>query len=117
MKLEEVHRQAQEQPSKFQVIVEDNYHYMEDDDRRVVGTFDTYEKALAAARKIVTNSVKHCAEDKRDAGEIHACYVMFGEDAWILPTPEGVESFSGRTFAQSVAEGLADGAGQPRGET
>jgi len=35
MKLEEVHRRAQEQPSKFLVILEDNFHYMDDDDRRV----------------------------------------------------------------------------------
>ena len=41
MKLDDVHRLARERPSKFQVIVDDNYHYMDDDSRRHLGTFDT----------------------------------------------------------------------------
>ena len=106
MKLSDVHDRAAKCPSKFQVIREDNYHYQDDDYRRSMGMFDTYEEALAVAVEIVTESVQECAEGKESADEILAAYKSFGDDAWIMPTPEGVERFSAWTFAGSMANEL-----------
>ena len=35
-----------------------------------------------------------------------AAYKMFGDDAWIMPAPEGVEGFSAWKFAESMANEL-----------
>ena len=55
-------------------------------------------------------SLEEFAEGKQDGGEVLGSYAMFGEDPWILPTPDGVERFSARRFAASVADGLGGGA-------
>jgi hypothetical protein len=34
-------------------MVDDNFHYMEEDERRELGTFATLEEALAACRTLV----------------------------------------------------------------
>ena len=52
--------------------------------------------------------VTECAEDKESADEIIAAYKMFGDDAWIMPAPEGVEGFSAWKFAESMANELED---------
>lgn len=94
------------EPVMFQVFIDDNYHFMDESARHSGGAFDTYDEALAKAKMIVRASVKECAEGKDSAGEILGCYKMFGDDAWIDPTPDGVEKFSAWEFARTVAEEL-----------
>ena len=72
-----------EPTTKYRVLAVDNFHYMEEDNTLEHGQFETYEEALAAAQKIVEESV---ANHKYDL-EMHR---QFGDDA-ILMCPEGTE--------------------------
>jgi hypothetical protein len=94
---------------KFQVLVDDNFHYMDEGERSLAGAFDRYDAALAKAKAIVRMSVEECAVGKESADEIIACYKMFGDDPWIHPTPEGVERFSAWDFAEVLARELVEG--------
>ena len=43
--------------SQYKVMVDDNFHYMDEDERWEYGTFPTVEEALAACRKVVDASL------------------------------------------------------------
>ena len=42
--------------SRYKVMVDDNFHYMEDD-RYELGTFSTIEEAIAACKRIVDDDL------------------------------------------------------------
>jgi hypothetical protein len=49
---------ASQPPKKYQVIVDDNYHYMDESERYTQGSYDSAEEALEACRKIVATFLK-----------------------------------------------------------
>jgi hypothetical protein len=81
------------------VYVDDNFHYMDEDERYVLGTFDSYDTAVTACRKIVDNFLE--ANDAKSADEMFESYVSFGEDPWIKgrPTMLNQPNFSARKYA------------------
>lgn len=68
----------------FIVYVDDNYHYMDEDSRHTAGEFDTWEKAVTLAKKIVDETVIVAINDGLAPEESYDYYVMFGEDPWIV---------------------------------
>ena len=66
------------------------------------GTFKSYDAALRAARRLIETSLKECGMGTDPPGEALARYKTYGDDAWIRPTPEGTEPFSGWTFAEEL---------------
>jgi hypothetical protein len=89
-----------EAPLKFHVFTDDNFHYMDESERRRSGGFDTYEAALEKAKYLVEICLEEAIKPGISAGELMEQYVMFGDDPWIMPTPEGVERFSARAYAR-----------------
>lgn len=87
-------------PEIYQVLVDDNFHYMDEDERICAGEFETYEAALAKARQIVEESV---ANHRYDYSE----YTGFGDDAFVMPVPPSVERFSAWTYAKKLCEDWA----------
>jgi hypothetical protein len=43
---------------KYRVLVDDNYHYMDESERYELGEFDTLEEAVAACKKVVDAFLK-----------------------------------------------------------
>ncbi len=43
---------------KYRVMIDDNFHYMDEDERCDSGTFKTYEEAVSAAKEIVDRSLR-----------------------------------------------------------
>jgi hypothetical protein len=99
--------------STFEVFVDDNFHYMDEDERYSAGTFKTYGAALEKAKSIVDRSLLHLHEPGVSADELMASYATFGEDPFIVPTPEGVERFSARDYARQRAPKVVEAAGGP----
>jgi hypothetical protein len=67
--------------SRYKVMVDDNFHYMEEDERDEVGTFPTIEEAITACKQIVDNSPRHLAKGKTyTPDELYDYYVSFGSD-------------------------------------
>lgn len=74
----------------YEVIVADNYDYMDESAYSSGGRFDTYESAVRAAKRIVDTWLRDAHEPGMSAGELLGKYKMFGEDPFIR-LPEGVD--------------------------
>lgn len=94
---------------KFQLKIYDNFHYMDEDETYVTGNFDTYDDALAAAKKIVDDFLYKELLAGRPLAELYETYVSYGEDPDILgDTPEGIERFSAWTYARQRCQSDPD---------
>ncbi len=104
--------EASPSPTTYEVLVDDNFHYMDESERYASGVFHTYDQALKHARRIVDRSLLDLMEPGKSADDLIASYVMFGEDPWIRPTPEGTERFSAREYARDRAPDIVSGRGR-----
>lgn len=95
--------------STYEVLVDDNYHYMDESERYSAGVFQTYGEALEHAKRIVDSSLLDLVEPGKSGADLMASYVMFGEDPWIRPTPENTERFSARDYARQRAPEIVSG--------
>lgn len=87
----------------YEVLVDDNFHYMDEDERYSAGVFQTYGEALRHAKQIVDKSLHELHETGKSADDLMAGYLLFGQDPWIRPTPQGMERFSARAYAPQRA--------------
>jgi hypothetical protein len=106
---------------RFVVLVDDNFHYMDESERWQCGTFDTLEDAVAACKVIVEASLREAYQPGMSARALYATYQMFGDDPFIRA--EGVTRavnadgepavlFSAWTYARERAEEICGG-GKP----
>jgi hypothetical protein len=83
-------------------MVDDNFNYQDEDERREHGTYETVEEALAVCRGLVDRSL---AEEHRpgiSAEALYDRYVSFGDDPFIVVI-EGVDdsaTFSAWSYAK-----------------
>ncbi|GLK74749.1 hypothetical protein GCM10008171_00010 [Methylopila jiangsuensis] len=64
------------------VYVDDNFHYMDKEERYRLGSFDSLEAAVAACRKIVDTFLQD--NPAKTADELYEHYTLFGQDPWIM---------------------------------
>ena len=97
-----------EPSSLFTVYVDDNFHYMDKDHRYTAEELDTWEEALALARKIVDETIVKAIEGGSRPEEAIDEYRAFGEDPWISEdgTVPCDESFSAWFYAETRAREL-----------
>jgi hypothetical protein len=81
---------------KYQVFVDDNYHYSDEDERYAAGSFDNLEKAVATCEEITIRSLKDLCEEGITPEKLSAQWSMFGDDPFIMGG-DGV-LFSARKF-------------------
>lgn len=89
---------------RYTIFVDDNFHYMDEDERYTQGCYDGYETAVSVCKAIVDDYLRSAHEPGMTAEALYGSYCMFGEDPWISPTPEGVERFSAWGYAKHRAE-------------
>ncbi len=72
----------------FEVFVDDNFHYMDEEARYRLGSFASYSDALARAKAIVDEFLNegHCPG--MTSRELYEAYTGFGEDPFIVPAGE-----------------------------
>lgn len=93
----------------FQVQVDDNFHFMREDERWVLGNFITYEEALTAAKQLVENFFED-ADAQSSADELYEGFVAMGDDPFIVPFGGATlpkEHFSAWGYAKNYAERIA----------
>lgn len=86
----------------FTVLVDDNYHAMDESARYTLGHYPTLVDATQAARTIVDEFLASAYTAGMTAADLMANYVMFGEDPFIVsrdPAFGGV-LFSAREYAR-----------------
>ena len=69
----------------YRVLIDDNYHYMDESERITHGDFETLEAAIEACKKIVNDCLAYSYEPGMTAAKLYESYSFFGEDPWILP--------------------------------
>ena len=84
----------------FKVMVDDNFHYMDESERYSAGEFATLDEALAVAKGIVDEFLISAYEPGISADELMSGYVMFGEDPFIVTAEVPGVVFSARDYAR-----------------
>ena len=91
----------------YTVQVDDNSHYMDEDERSTLGEYETWDEAVAAAKKVVDDFLSENHKPGMIAGDLYTCYTMFGEDPFVLgDRPESEDAFSAWDYAKRRCEDL-----------
>ncbi len=98
----------------YKVMVDDNFHYMDESERYELGIFATAEDAIAACRTLVDGSLAHLHEAGMTATELFDRYKSYGEDPFVAGPPEESRiAFSAWTYAKERAQAICNNA-EPR---
>lgn len=86
----------------FKVLVDDNYHHMDESERYELGEFKTWEAAVAASKQIVDEFLVSSYRPGMTAKELYEGYVGFGEDPFIVSvtTTDDSRRFSAWSYAE-----------------
>jgi hypothetical protein len=84
----------------FQVFVDDNFHYMDENERYRLGGFSTREAALEASRRIVDEFLESTYRPGLTADELWELYMMFGDNPFVVAADGTVCKFSGWDYAR-----------------
>ena len=84
----------------FRVVVDDNFHYMDEDERYEGATYATVEAALEAARRIVDAYLISVYRPGMTAKELYDNYTSFGEDPFIVGSDAKRVTFSAWDYAK-----------------
>jgi hypothetical protein len=82
--MKDPHSPSEEKTKPYKVFVDDNFHFMDEDERYLLGTFETMEEAESVARRNVDDFLTSAGTSGMTAGGLYACYTMFGEDPFIV---------------------------------
>jgi hypothetical protein len=91
------------------VLIDDNFHYMDESERVTHGVFGTADEAIAACRSIVDECLAKAFKPGMSATDLYDQYVHFGDDPFILPIdPEDQPvKFSAWDYARERSEKIA----------
>ena len=94
--------------SVYKVVVDDNFHYMDEDERWEYGSFPNAEEALEACRRVVDESLLEEYREGESADVLYDRYVSFGDEPFVVAA-EGCAKvdFSARGYAKERAQELA----------
>lgn len=65
-------------------MIDDNFHYMDEDHRYKHGEFSTYNEAVNACKKIVDEELADMLKQGTDPKKLSSTWSMFGEDPFII---------------------------------
>jgi len=68
----------------FRVMVDDNFHFMDEDERYQHGVFDTVDEALSKCREIIDADLAAMAKPGLSPQALYDLYVNFGRDPFIV---------------------------------
>jgi hypothetical protein len=72
-----------ENPTDYEVWVDDNFDFMDDSGRVLLGRYRTYEEAEAAAKAIVDRFLEENLRNTKSAEDLYDSYTSFGDDPFI----------------------------------
>lgn len=70
--------------AKFELFVDDNCHHMDDDERYLHGTYDTYEEAVAATKKIIDNCLAGVDHTGMTSEQLYSGWAHYGDNPFIV---------------------------------
>jgi hypothetical protein len=87
---------------RYRVMVDDNFHYQDSDERWEQGTYESVDEALAACRGIVDQSLQEEYRPGISAEALYGRYMSFGDDPFIMVLEGADDSamFSALSYAK-----------------
>jgi hypothetical protein len=87
---------------RYKVMVDDNFHYQEPEERSEHGIYATLEEALAVCRGLVDRALKEEYRPGISAEKLYDHYTSFGDDPFIvvLDGADDAANFSAWTYAK-----------------
>jgi hypothetical protein len=93
----------------YRVIVDDNYHFMDEDARYEAGRYPTIEQAINECKRIVDEFLIADYKPGTSPEKLYSAYKMFGEDPWITAgNKTRVVLFSAWDYAERRCKELAE---------
>jgi hypothetical protein len=91
----------------YKIMIDDNFHYMEEDKRLEYGIFPTADEALDVCRRLVDESLLAEYKNGQTADQLYERYTDFGKDPFVVALEgEPKVKFSAWTYAQQRAQEL-----------
>jgi hypothetical protein len=92
--------------SRYKVLIDDNYHFMDESERITHGVFDTADDAVAACKRIVDGCL--VLAPGMTARALYERYMGFGDDPFIMPVNPDDEpvAFSAWVYAKERCEAI-----------
>jgi hypothetical protein len=88
----------------YTVLVHDNFHYQDEDERCELGRFETGAEAVAACQRVDENLLwLHAQRPGSSPAELYEYYRSFGDDPFIVAEGERAE-FSAWNYAKERSE-------------
>lgn len=87
----------------YRVLVDDNFHFMDESERYELGQFATLDEARAASCRIVDGFLLSAFKPGMTPDQLYLGYTSFGEDPFIIPdaSEETAVQFSAWDYAKS----------------
>lgn len=89
--------------AKFVVLVDSNFHFMNEDERYEAGSFSTVEEAFAKCRRIVDEELEHFLKFGTPPDDLYEQWTIFGDDPFV----QGA-GFNAREYAEKQCELLVE---------
>ena len=93
------------QAHSYVVMVEDNFHHMDEEERYRLGEFDGCAAAVTACKKVVDDYLLDAYEPGMTFDQLWSLYTGFGDDPFIVTTDK-LCRFSGWYYARQRCEEL-----------
>ncbi len=93
---------------KYRVLVDDNFHYMDESERCQLGEFDSLEAAVAACKRIGDELLVSNHRPGMTSAELMTQYAFYGEDPFVF-TGDGTVPFSVRDYASEKIREICRG--------
>ena len=95
----------------YRVLVDDNFHHLDEAERYELGTFADLDAAVAAAQAVVDAYLRTAHKPGMTAQALFESYTAFGEDPFIVaPDQQGV-AFSAWEYAKRRCEDFCKSSG------
>lgn len=93
------------QTEQWRVFIEENSHYMDEDERQFLGSYQSYQAAEVACREVVNRSLCELLKPGMTSEELFSLYAGFGEEPYIVGPAVGIP-FSGWNYAREQCRSL-----------
>lgn len=89
---------------RYIVMIDDNFHYMDEDHKYKHGEFSTYNEAVVACKKIVDEELADMLKQGTNPAKLSSTWSMFGDDSFILDDIGEIDSQLGITLLKKYNE-------------
>ena len=83
----------------YKIYLDENSHYLDENDRQYLGAYETAEDAIKAAEGIIDESLRQNYEPGLKPEQLYKQYRAYGEDPFIVSDDKNID-FSAMVYAK-----------------